>query len=348
MKALLKYKIKSVLPALIYGGIVIVASVVLVFIQIQQYSVYELDFRTLYMERISTNLMIIPIVLVPVAVSMGMILTQEYGNREQEDFLSGLPYKRNVRFLISILPGVIYFLAYGVIVSIAVIISHSLSRVEFGEIYLMSSNYEALMQMDGVGNALLRIMQITLTLVSLFFAAVFAGVTGRNSIVSIIILLGIPIFPLYFSNALEQVIEGNIPLIKDMANYTSITGLFEDVSYYSTQNELYFYYEFSIERTIVAGIATIIGGLLSYYFATKSDRLYGKFVVTKILEKIFVFMVGIYAACFFVIISDDFVIASEIKLILMLVVFVVVEIVLYKIITDKGKYSYLNARGEKQ
>ena len=345
MKALLKHKIKSVLPALIYGGLVMVASVMLVFMQIYQYSIYEVSFMTFYMERISINLTFIPIALVPIAVSMGMILTQEYGKREQEDFFGGLPYKKNVRFLISILPGVAYFLVYGIVVGIAVVISHVLSRGEFREIYLMSSNYETLMQMDGVGNALLRIAQITVTLLSLFFITVFASVTGRNAVVSMLIMIGIPVFPLILENAMGQVAD--IPVLTDIERYVSLSGLFEEACYASIGDIWYVHYEYSLERTISAGIAIIIWGLLSYYFATKSDRLYGKLVVTKSFEKIFVFMSGIYAACLAVIISGDFNINTEIKMIIMAVVFVAVEIVLYKIITDKGRYSYLNARGEK-
>lgn len=346
MKALLKHKIKSVFPALIYGGVVMVASVVLTFIQINQYSIYELDFGTFYMERLSNNFLLIPVALVPIAVAMGMILTQEYGKRDQEDFLGGLPYKRNVRFLISILPGVIYFLAYGLIVSVAVIISHSLSRGEFEEIYLMSSNYETLMQMDGVGNALLRIAQITLTLLSLFFTTVFASVTGRNAVVTILIMVGIPVFPLIFCNAVGQVAD--IPMLTDIERYTGLSGLFDEPYFISDGYEWYVSYESSLERTIVAGISIIIWCLLSYYFATKSDRLYGKLVVSKILEKIFVFMSGIYAACFSIYIIENFDFNTEIKLIIMILVFVAIEIALYKVITGKGKYDYLNEKGKKQ
>ena len=201
------------------------------------------------------------------------------------------------------------------------------------------------MQMDGVGNALLRIAQITVTLLSLFIITVFASVTGRNAMVSMLIMIGIPIFPLILENAMGQVAD--ISVLTDIERYASLSGLFEEACYASIGDVGYVYYEYSLERTIAAGIATIIWGVLSYYFATKADRLYGKLVVTKSFEKIFVFMSGIYAACLAVIISGDFYINTEIKLIIMVVIFMAVEILLYKIITDKGRYSYLNARGEK-
>ena len=349
MNALLKHKIKIVLPMLIYGGLVTIASVVLAFVQIFQYSIYETSFTTLYMDRFAYSFSFVPIALVPMAVAMGMILTQEYGNMEQEDFLAGLPYKRNSRFLISILPGVVFFLAYWIIVSIAVIISHTISRGEFGEIYLLSSSYESIMKMDGLGNALLRVTQIVTTLISLFFITVFASVSSRNVIVTIAVMICIPICPLFITNALDEVINiKDVSLINDWVNYTSLSGLFEGAVYGKVSDVIYVYYEYSLARTIVSVISTVVWCILGYYYATKSDRIYGKFVVTKSLEKIFMIMTGIYAACMSVFISVSFDIGSEIKLIIMCIVFVVTEIVLYKIITDKGKYSFLNVGGGKK
>ena len=95
---------------------------------------------------------------------------------------------------------------------------------------------------------------------------------------------------------------------------------------------------------MAAVISTVFWGVLGYYYATKSDRNYGKFVVTKSLEKIFVVFAGICVACAVAIISGTVEINSIIKAIMMCVAFAITEFALYKIITDKGGYSYLNVK----
>ena len=112
MKALLKYRIKSVLPALIVGIVVLIAAAVFVFVDFRMMnnSPFYIDTGTFFLERITYNLVFLPFALLALAIWMGMVLTKDYGNKERENFLDARPCKRSTRFLVSLLPGVLYFI----------------------------------------------------------------------------------------------------------------------------------------------------------------------------------------------------------------------------------------------
>lgn len=352
MKTLLKYKIKSVLPAFIIGGVILLAAIIMVFVDMSGINPYMVSFGTFFMERIADNLMLLPIALIPISVSMGIVLTQEYGERDKEDFLSGLPYTRDVRFMACILPGVIFFLVFGIILIIAVGISHSLSYDYYSEINMMAANYEKIMKLDSVGNAVLRIVQIILSMLMLYFISVFAGVVGKNKMITVLIIAAICVFPMYVPEALNKITGRyfgvRMPLYDEIVNYSSLMGLSEETPAYHVGREWYTYFNYLSERTASAGIMSVVFAVISYVLAAKADRLNGKILVNKVCEIIFIIITGLYGACVVPVFRDAEKMNAGVMLASMLVVFIVIEIVLYKFVTGKGRYSYLNAGGEQK
>ena len=128
MKGLVKGKIKSILPMLIIGAVSLLASVILVFVNTRDIRFYDTNDNciTYFMERIFLHLYWLPFVLIGLAIAMGMVLTKEYGNPEQEAFVAGLPFKKRDRYLATVLPGLLFFVVFTVVLVVAVIISHSI------------------------------------------------------------------------------------------------------------------------------------------------------------------------------------------------------------------------------
>lgn len=351
MKVLLKHKIKSVLPVLAFGGLITIAAVLLMSIEIYEINPYEIEFGTFFMDRVSSNLTIIPLILVPVAVSLGIILTQEYGDREKEDFLSAIPIKSGQRFMACILPGVIFFIVFGIALLIAVIVNYEISYDYYSEINMMSPYYEIISKMDGVGNAILHIVQITLSMLMIFFITVFASVSARNKMISVIVLAAICAFPIYIPEAVNNITTGyfniKMPLHDEITNCASIGAMIEEGSYIYVGEIPCTYFEYSTGKTIVSGGLLLIFAILSYLYAVKLDRLNGKIMVNKTAEVIFIITAGVYGACIIPTFRNMENMKFGILAVTMCIVFAVIEIVLYRFITGKGRYSYLNAGGEK-
>ena len=351
MKALLKYKIRSVTAVLIFGGLVILAAVVLLFFGNGKINPYEIQFGTFFMERLSVNLRVIPILLIPVAVSLGIILTKEYGDREKEDFLSGLPIKSSHRFMACILLGVVFFVAFGIILCTAVIINYEMTYNYYNEINMMSANYEIITKMDGVGNGILHVVQITLTMMMLYFIAVFAGTIARNKLVTVLVLAEICVFPMYIPEAINKIMTEyfhiEMPLYNEIINYTSLGTMMEEGTFLRIGNTDYTYFEYIVEKTVAAGCLTLVFAVLSYCIAVKSHRLHGKIMVNKAADTVFIVFSGIYGAFMIPLFRNADNMKFGIMAVLMAVVFAVIEFVLYKFITGKGRYSYLNAGGKR-
>ncbi len=349
MKTLFKYKMKTVLPAFIIGGIVLIAAAILSFVDWIEIEPYVITFKPFFMERITNNLKWLSVVLIPIAVSMGIVLTQEYGDRDKEDFFSSLPYTKKLRFMSCIFPGVIFFLGFGIILTAAVIISHSLSYGYFSEINMMSSDYEIIMKMDSAGNAVLYVAQIISSMLMLFFIAVFAGIVSRNKLIAVLIIAGICLFPAYVPAAFNKMTLScfgiKMPLYDEIVNYSSLAVLLEDLEYYRLENELYIYMNYPVERTITSLTVIIVLGIISYVLAVKADRMSGKILINKICENIFIIIAGIYGACVVPMLRDMEEFKPGVVLAGMIVIFIIIEAALYKFVTGRGKYTYLNAGG---
>ncbi len=352
MKTLLKYRIKSILPALIIGAVVLIAAVVMVFVDFTEFHPYENWFGTFFIERIATNLSWLPYALLPLALIMGIILTKDYGSREREEFLQGLPFKQNTRFMASILPGVVFFLVFLVVLIIAIVIAYLTSYERYSEINMLSSNYELIMKMDSLGNAVLHIVQVVLTMLMLYFFAVFAGVVSKTKIVPILILAMICLFPMIVPEAINVIAENyfgaKLPMYEAIKDYSGLTGIVEssDSSYF--YNVQYTYFLYPVERTITSGVLMVVFAVLSYVMAVKADRLQGKIVTGKVAEWIFIVVAGVYGACFVPIFGLAERLNFGVISVLMVIVFILVAGGISKFITGKGKYDYLNAGGNKE
>ena len=95
--ALLKYKIKSVFPALIFAAVALVIFCGLLFVESNEFTLYNIEYGTYYLNRFVNNLFYMPFVLLILAIWLGMGLTKEYGSPEKEGFIGSLPYKKSTR-----------------------------------------------------------------------------------------------------------------------------------------------------------------------------------------------------------------------------------------------------------
>ena len=352
MKTLLKYKIKTILPALIIGAIVLAGAVIMVFVDFSEFHPYENWFGTFFIERIAGNLSWLPYALLPLALIMGIILTKDYGGREREEFLKGLPYRKNTIFIASILPGVVFFLVFLVVMIIAIVISYCISYQHYSEINMLSSNYELIMKMDSLGNAVLHIVQVMLTILMLYFFAVFSGVVSKLKIIPILILAMICLFPMIVPEAInimaKNYFDTELPMYAAIKNYSGLTGMFYNSEQVYFFNCLYTYFLYPVERTVTSGIIMVIFAVLSYVMAVKADRIQGKIVAGKVTEWIFIGVAGIYGACLVPIFGFAEKLNFGVIIVLMVVVFVLVAGGISRFINGKGKYNYLNAGGKKK
>lgn len=352
MKTLLKYKIKTILPALIIGALVLIAAVVMVFVDYVEFYPYENQFGTFFIERIARNLPWLPFALLPLALIMGIILTKDYGNREREEFLQGLPFRQNTRFMASVLPGVVFFLVFLVVLIVAIVIAYLTSHERYSEINMLSSNYELIMKMDSLGNAVLHIVQVVLTMLMLYFFAVFAGVVSKNKFVTVLVLAMICLFPMIVPEAAAIIantyFNTDFSVHDAMKNYSGLYGMLESYSVYDYPYERYTYFLYPVERTVTSGALMVVFAVLSYVMTVKADRLQGKIVTGKVAEWIFIIIAGVYGACFIPIFGLTESLNLGVIIVLMVIVFVLVTGGICKFITGKGKYNSLNAGGNKK
>ena len=328
MKALLKYRIKSVLPALIVGIVVLIAAVVFVFVdfRILQNGPFGHDCGTLFLDRLSSNLMVLPYLLLALAIWMGMVLTKDYGNKERENFLDALPCKRSTRFLASIMPGVLYFLLTAIVLSIAICISHSVSYEYFRDMNMFSPYFEDVMECDSLGNALLVIWNSIISALMIFLATFFAGVVSRNKLVSVFILMAICLFSVL------------VPEVK--------YGVLADISIYHDAEYAYdtFFIVYSDmwPKIITVGALSVMYGILSYIVAVKLKRESGKLIVNDVCERIGIIIAGIYGAFLVRFAMKVGEVNTAMVIIVMIMTFVIIVYGLNRLVTGKGKYGFLN------
>ena len=329
MKALLKYRIKSVLPALIVGIVVLIAAVVFVFVDFRMMnnSPFYIDTGTFFLERITYNLVFLPFALLALAIWMGMVLTKDYGNKERENFLDALPCKRSTRFLVSLLPGVLYFVLCGIVLNIAVCISHSVSYEYFRDMNMISPFFEEIMECDRVENALLVLWHIVLSGLMVFWGTFFAGVVSRNKLVAVFIVMAMCLFSIF------------VPEVK--YGKLSDVFLFPDSEY--VFDTFFVIYNDMWPKIITMLALCILYAVLTYVVAVKIKRESGKLIVNDVCEKIGIVIAGIYGALIVRFVMKTGEVNTVIIIVAMVLTFGIIVFGLSKFVAGKGKYSFLNA-----
>lgn len=348
MKAILKYRLKAARPALIAGLVILVASIIALFVD---FGTNTDAFGTFYMHRMYNNTFVLPIILILFAVWLGLILTAEYGDKNTEDFFSGLPVKKKDRFLVSVMLGLGVLLVMGIISIIAVCISHNISFAQFAKINLRSEDYDIIVKLDGLGNAIARMAQMYMFAFFFYFIAVFAGVSGRDKKVAVLIIVLVLFFALVFGEIIgvfEKLFSIEMPLIKDLIEYGSCYQLLDTNVNFYINDTIFVCYENLLESIIVAGVMTVVFAVSSFLMATVANRDYGKIVIGKNMEKLFIAIIGIYAAGIIPMLLDYSDFDIGIVLVVMAAVFALIVFVLYKLIYKSKKYSHLNAGEGKQ
>lgn len=343
MKGLVKGKIKSILPMLIIGAVSLFASVILVFVNTRDIWFYDTNDNciTYFMERIFLHLYWLPFVLIGLAIAMGLVLTKEYGNPEQEAFVAGLPFKKRDRYLAIVLPGLLFFVVFTVVLVVAVIISHSISYEFFYEIYMFNPEYELLLSLDSVGNAVMRILQIMFAAIMIYAITIFAGFLGRHKAISVFVIIMILIFPIAIIPAIHKLV-GEEGILYNVQMYSSLIGLFEEAG--KMDYGLIYFFDYLIERTITTGILSVVYLVAGVFAANMKDRSSGKILVGKYCDRVFIVIAGIYAALLVVLFKDLIGLSVGVLVVLMLVIMAVTIFLLYRYISNGKKYDYLNKK----
>ena len=345
MKGLVKGKIKSILPMLIIGAVSLFASVILVFVNTRDIWFYDTNDYciTYFMERIFLHLYWLPFVLIGLAIAMGLVLTKEYGNPEQESFIAGLPFKKRDRYLATVLPGLLFFVVFTVVLVVAVIISHSISYEFFYEIYMFNPEYELLLSLDSVGNAVMRILQIMFAAIMIYAITIFAGFLGRHKAVSVFVIMMIIVFPIAIIPAIHKLV-GEEGILYNVQMYSSLIGLFEDAGGTEYDCNVYYFFEYLIERTITTGILSVVYLVAGVFAANMKDRSSGKILVGKYCDRVFIVIAGIYAALLVVLFKDIIDLSMGVIVVLMFVIMSVTIFLLYRYVSNGKKYDYLNKK----
>ena len=344
MKGIIKYKLKSAKPALIACVIILIASVIVLFVDF--YS-FENVFGTFYMNRIDENLIWAPIALILLATWLGLIFTSEYGNKDTECFFAVLPVKNRDRFIVSLMLGIGVLLVMGVITLIAVCISHSISFTEFARANLFSENYEIITKMDGLGNALVRIIQMYVFAIMFYCIAVFAGVSARDKRVAVLIIIMVLFFPTVMGTIiqlLEKIFSIDFSAVEKLINYGSCYQLTDWNACIYVNDEFFVCYDNVLESIVVAGVMVVIYVVGAFLMATVANRNSGNIVIGKGMEKVFIAAIAINVASVVsaLLVSTEF--DSSIVIAIMIVVFALIVFGLFKIIYYGKKYSHLNAK----
>lgn len=347
MKALLKHKIKKIVPLLAVGIIALLFGVIRILVNTTDVNPYdiEMEYSTYFVENICNALKWSLVAFIIVAIGMGLLLTKEYGNSEQEAFLTGLPFKKKHRFLVTFMPGLLFFVICTVVLLVTVIISHRLTYEYYNEIYMTSPIYELLLEYDGIGNGIMRVLQIMTALIMLYSISFFAGVVGRNEVVKVFIIIIICVFPFYIIPGITT-LTGDVPFLNDLKLYSSLIGLFESFAVNIEGYGRIYFFEALIERTVTTGIISIVYVIASYWIINMKDRNSGNILVGKHSDAVFSLAAGIYVAFFFPLFKDIIGITIGVVVILMLVSFGVSVFILYRYISKGNKYNYLNGKGE--
>lgn len=329
MKPLIKYRFKSIFPALIVGTLVLIASIVLIFLDFRMAnsSPFAIVTGTFYLERISINLFFLPYLLIALSIWMGMVLTKDYGSKERENFLAALPYKKSTRFVLDIMPGVVYYLVLGIFLSAAVCISYSISYDYFNEMNMMSPYYDEIMGIDTIGNALMCIWHIVLGALMVFLCTVFAGVISRNKMVTVFIVLSFCLLPVF------------VPAIK----YGRLSDLLEGYDTYDIGDSFFVVYSNLLGKIIVMMVLSIVFAVLSYVTAVMIKRESGKLIVNEICERIFIVMAGLYGAVIISYVMNTEEMGWGIIIVAMVLTFAIIVYGLNKLVAGKGKYNFLNS-----
>ena len=341
--ALLKYKIKSVFPALIFAAVALVIFCGLLFVESNEFTLYNIEYGTYYLNRFVNNLFYMPFVLLILAIWLGMGLTKEYGSPEKEGFIGSLPYKKSTRFLISAMPGVAVFVIFGLVLSICVCISHSMTYEFYSEMNMFDNCYEDIMKMDGVGNAIFRVWQMILTTIMVYFVTIFASVISRNKAVAVFILVIICIFPFFVPIGINNIAEGyfgvNAPFYEEIITYGSLVDIFM----WEDEYEGWIVRFANIKgHTVVMGVLAMIYASLSYFATVRMNRAGGKIVVNTVVEKICVVLAGILGGFLVPIVMEVDSATLPVLIVIMVVVGAVIGFGLNMLVSGKSKYNYLN------
>ena len=341
--AFLKYKIKSVFPALIFAAVALVIFCGLLFVESNEFTLYDIEYGTYYLNRFVNNLFYLPFALLILAIWLGMGLTKEYGSPEKEGFIGSLPYKKSTRFLLSAMSGVAVFVIFGLVLSIGVCISHSMTYEFYSEMNMFDNYYKDIMKMDGAGNAIFRVWQIIVTTIMVYFVTFFASVISRNKIVAVFIIVIICIFPFFVPVGIDNIAVGyfgvNAPLYEEIITYGSLVDIF------TWEDE----YDGWIVRfaniyghTAVMGVLAMVYASLSYFATVKMNRAGGKIVINTVLEKICVVLAGILGGFLVPIVMDVDSVMLPVLIVIMVVVGAVIGFGLNRLVAGKSKYNYLN------
>ena len=341
--ALFKYKIKSVFPALVFAAVALVIFCGLLFVESNEFILYDIEYGTYYLNRFVNNLFYLPFVLLILAIWLGMGLTKEYGSSEKEGFIGSLPYKKSTRFFISAMPGVAVFVIFGLALSICVCISHSMTYEFYSEMNMFDNCYVDIMKMDGAGNAIFRVWQIILTVIMVYFVTFFAGVISRNKTVAVFILVIICIFPFFVPIGIDNIAEGYLGEEAPMCREVILYGSIMDIFYFEEEYDGWIVLFENIKvHTVVMSVMAMVYASLSYFATVKMNRTGGKIVVNTVLEKICVVLAGILGSLLVPIVMDVESVTLPVLIVVMVAVGAVIGLGLNKLVSGKSKYSYLN------
>lgn len=357
-KALMEYKLFQLLPLfaapIIFAGM---AYFIILFNAADTGYTYWIDdtwSEFIFLENISSGCNLLTAVVIVFSVIIAMIGFEEFAKRESIEFLRSLPYARGKIWRTSYFLGAGFITLLFIGLLVATFINYQMTLYHVNEAYLCFSDYEAIREMDSMGNAMILILYHWIICMCIYSMAVFARVIMQNLFSAILTFLGILTFPYVLSIAIEFIGANNSPaIIKGLINRLGIFSvvfpertchteiLYENVI--EKVDIVYYFPELDI-AIIWAGMAILFTVLA--YFMAKSEQNSGKIGKNAIYENIFIFGAGIYVAMLipaFGILEK----MGKTKIsILMIVVFVVTEIVLYRIFKAKGKYDYLNATQE--
>lgn len=350
MKAILKYKIKLTLPLFIIGAIVLVISSVMI---LQRETVFPFNnyYETFFTNNLVNSMEVIQIVYAIIAVITGIVVTGEYRNKDVENFLSALPCKKSSRLVISIMPGIVFFIGSCLILMAVSAISYSIHFNYYSEINMLSHIYEELCKADSLGNGWMYIIQNTLTWLMIYMITVFVGVISRNIIVAGVVLLGIAVMPTYIpgviNNIMWETCFAEIPFYEEITHIGGISYAFSEVSVIDAYDLSYVYYAYMIERAVFSGVMFVFFVVITYIVVLKTDRTYGKLVAGRFMERLLIVMAGLYGA-FILPMFRAGIMDIEMIVFLSVFIFVVLEFVLFRFVSSSGKYDYLNAGGHKK
>ncbi len=331
------------------GYIVIVAIMAIVILSGTSSSILGNEGTTLFMKSVAkaTNrFMVIGILL---SMAGGVVAASDYGSKESEEFLSGLPYRKASRWRCSFIPLFMVICASILLLCISAVVSYNIHYTTYSNINIANNMYVELMQADSLGNGLIAIIKTGTIWLMVYSLTSFTMYISRNKIAAFAVLGGLLIAPYLLAGVINNVsiryFNYIMPWYNDVMHSLGISYIASSIVERSSGIYQVAYSENNFSIIIAMVSVTVVSILLGRFAVVGRDRTFGKLLINKFYETVLIIMAGIYTAFLVPAAGMTHKLSFGSLLAVMCIVFVITEIILFVIFSQKGRYTYLNAGG---